>query len=83
MKKTDNIKCPRCLGDGEVPNPKTIGRRLKRLRKKAGLSLTAICDAMGVSHGYLSQVESGTGVPTITVARIRQYEDAVANLTKH
>jgi transcriptional regulator with XRE-family HTH domain len=79
--KPDSINCPKCLGSGQVSNPATIGKRLKRLRKDAGLSLTAIKDYLSVSHGYISLMESGKA--TITTARVRQYRDAVAKLTKH
>jgi transcriptional regulator with XRE-family HTH domain len=78
--KTDNITCKKCLGSGLVPNPKTIGRRLKKLRKDAGLSLTAVKTALRVSHGYVSLMESGKA--TITTARVRQYRDAVSKLSK-
>jgi len=78
--KPDNIKCSKCLGSGLVPNPATIGKRLKRLRKEAGLSLTAIKTALKVSHGYVSLMESGKA--TITTTRVRQYRDAVAKLSK-
>jgi len=78
MKQTDNITCKKCLGSGLVPNPKTIGRRLKRLREKAGVSLTAVKKAMNVSHGYISLMESGKA--TITTARVCQYREAVARL---
>ena len=78
--KPDNIKCSKCLGSGLISNPATIGKRLKRLRKEAGLSLTAIKEALKVSHGYVSLMESGKA--TITTARVRQYRDAVAKLAK-
>jgi len=81
MKQNDDITCKKCLGSGRVPNPKTIGRRLKKLRKDAGLSLTAIKDYLRVSHGYISLMEAGKA--TITTARVKQYRDAVAKLTKH
>jgi len=80
MKQTDNITCKKCLGSGQVPNQKTIGRRLRREREKAGIKLVAIAQAMNVSHGYISLMESGKA--TITAARVMQYRDAVANLAK-
>lgn len=79
--KPDNIKCNKCLGSGLVPNPKTIGKRLKKLREDAGLSLTAVKTALKVSHGYVSLMESGKA--TITTARVRQYREAVVKLSKH
>jgi len=78
--KPDNIKCSKCLGSGLISNPATIGRRLKKLRMTAGLSLTAVKTALKVSHGYVSLMESGKA--SITTARVRQYWDAVAKLSK-
>jgi len=78
--KPDSITCKKCLGSGLVPNPATIGRRLKKLRIAAGLSLTAVKTALRVSHGYVSLMESGKA--TITTARVRQYRDAIAKLSK-
>jgi len=78
--KPDNIKCSKCLGSGLVPNPKTIGKRLKKERQKAGIKLVAIKSAMGVSHGYISLMESAKA--SITTARVRQYRDAIAKLSK-
>lgn len=78
--KPDNIKCSKCLGSGLISNPATIGKRLKKLRLAAGLSLTVVKTALRVSHGYVSLMESGKA--TITTARVRQYRDAVAKLAK-
>jgi transcriptional regulator with XRE-family HTH domain len=79
--KPDSITCKKCLGSGLISNPATIGKRLKKLRKEAGLSLTAVKTALRVSHGYVSLMESGKA--TITTARVRQYREAVVKLSKH
>ena len=79
--KPDNIKCSKCLGSGLISNHATIGKRLKKLRLAAGLSLTAVKTALRVSHGYISLMEAGKA--TITTARVKQYRDAIAKLSKH
>lgn len=44
-----------------------VGRNLKRLRTKAGLSLEKLARASGVSRAMLGQVELGQSAPTINV----------------
>lgn len=44
-----------------------VGRNLKRLRSKAGLSLEKLSKASGVSRAMLGQVELGQSAPTINV----------------
>ena len=38
---------------------KTLGSRIQALRKERGMSLRALGDAVGLSHGYISQLERG------------------------
>ena len=40
-------------------SPRRIGRVLKRLREKEGLSQAALEKKSGVGHGYISQIEAG------------------------
>jgi transcriptional regulator with XRE-family HTH domain len=44
-----------------------LGETVKRLRKKIGLSQTQLANDVGISQGYLSQIEVGEGNPTFTV----------------
>lgn len=59
---------------GEVAHPEgsadlapIVGRNLRRLRSKAGLSLEKLSKASGVSRAMLGQVELGQSAPTINV----------------
>src|SRR5215475_11842708 len=44
-----------------------VGKNLKRLRSKRGLSLEKLAQASGVSRAMLGQVELGQSAPTINV----------------
>lgn len=44
-----------------------LGRNLKRLRTRKGLSLERFAKLSGVSRGMLSQIETGKSAPTINV----------------
>jgi transcriptional regulator with XRE-family HTH domain len=50
-----------------TPTPRQIGRRLKALRTKQGLSQYALAQATKppVSREYIRQLEAGTSDPTI------------------
>ncbi len=59
---------------GEVAHPEAsqdlapvVGKNLRRLRGKAGLSLEKLSKASGVSRAMLGQVELGQSAPTINV----------------
>jgi len=41
------------------PSPSPLGRRIKRARERAGLSARAVSVAVGRSHSWLRQVETG------------------------
>ncbi|MGQ9823673.1 MAG: helix-turn-helix domain-containing protein [Desulfotomaculales bacterium] len=43
----------------------SLGQRLKRLRKKQGLTITTLADKAGVSPGFLSQIEKGQTTPLL------------------
>ncbi|MBC9715856.1 helix-turn-helix transcriptional regulator [Streptomyces sp. TRM66268-LWL] len=44
---------------------RVLGANLRVLREQAGLTLSALARASGIAKGTLSQLESGTGNPTI------------------
>lgn len=60
------IKCPDCQGSGDIPGrtEETIaeGKRIKRERVMAGMTLGAMADRMGISAAALSKIERG--IPT-------------------
>lgn len=58
--------CPHCNGTGKVTDHAKLGARLQRKREKAGLTLREVGNAMGISIGYLSDLEHGRKPWTIT-----------------
>ena len=53
------MNCKRCNGTGQEPNQKNIGSAMKGLREDDGIGLREMAGYMGISHGFLSQLESG------------------------
>lgn len=50
-----------------------LGALIRKRRKQLDLTLQALCDAAGLSVGYLSQVERGQSTPSLgTLAQIAQ-----------
>ena len=41
-----------------------LGKRLKKLRNDAGLSVRALAEKLGVTPGYISRVEARSEVPS-------------------
>lgn len=54
-------------------NDPALGAIIRKRRKQLDLTLQALCDAAGLSVGYLSQVERGQATPSLgTLAQIAQ-----------
>lgn len=53
------MNCKRCNGNGIEPDQRAIGRQLRLLRLDANLGLREMACYMNVSHGFLSQLETG------------------------
>src|SRR3954447_3758630 len=47
-----------------------IGRRLQRLRRQHALTLEQLAADSGLSTGYLSQIENGAAVPSLTALQL-------------
>ncbi|WP_249021585.1 helix-turn-helix domain-containing protein [Conexibacter sp. S30A1] len=47
-----------------------IGQRLQQLRREHGLTLQELAGHCGFSTGYLSQIETGTAVPSLTALQV-------------
>jgi transcriptional regulator with XRE-family HTH domain len=47
-----------------------IGRRLEALRRAQGLTLEQLAADSGLSTGYLSQIENGSAVPSLTALQL-------------
>ncbi len=43
-----------------------VGKRIGELRKSAGLRLTDLADATGYTTGYISRIERGSSLPSLT-----------------
>ncbi len=55
--------------DESKSTPRTVlGRRLRRLRENAGLSLRALADKVGYPHTYIGRVERGEQLPSDALA---------------
>ena len=48
------------------PTAKAIGTRIKRLRKEADYNFDAFVEETGLGRGYISELERGLVVPTVT-----------------
>ncbi len=55
------------LSKKHIENSLQIGRRVKKLRKRAGLSLDQLSRLSGVSKAMLSQIEQNKANPTVAV----------------
>lgn len=55
-KQTD---CDSCFGTGKKVDHKALGRSMSGLRLRTGLSLYDVAPRMGVSVGFLCNLESG------------------------
>lgn len=55
-----------------MPNEaKKLGENLRRIRSKAGISQSDVAKSLGVSRGFVSDIENGKRNPTLaTIARI-------------
>lgn len=55
-----------------MPNEaKKLGDNLKRIRTEKGLSQTDVANSLGVSRGFVSNIESGKRNPTLsTITRL-------------
>ena len=47
-----------------------LGQRLQALRREQGLTLEALAHDSGLSAGYLSQIENGQAVPSLTALQV-------------
>ena len=47
------------------PTPQQIGMRLKKARKKKGMSQTALATKAGISREYVRKLEAGRSDPTV------------------
>lgn len=55
------------------PDGAQIGAQIRELRKAKGMTLQALCDASGLSIGYLSQLERGRS--TLTIGNLKLLAD--------
>ena len=67
--------CQRCNGTGNEPNQVAIGQTLRGLRLSSGLSLREMARRVGLSHSFLSQLETGSRRWRRSV--LKRYEQAI------
>lgn len=53
------MKCKRCNGTGQVPDPLELGQTLKKMRIEAGVSQARLAEVMKVSPAHLCDLENG------------------------
>lgn len=53
-------------GQQSVSEQQILGRNLKRIRKARGIPLQRVADNVGVSKSFLSQIENGKAVPSLS-----------------
>jgi predicted transcriptional regulator len=70
--------CKHCQGTGRVVPDDVQGAELRHLRDEARLSIRAVARAMGVSHAYLGDLE--TGHRAWRPALIKRFMDALHEL---
>src|SRR5438477_7614897 len=57
------------VGEQPVPQPETVGERLRRLRLERGFSQRDL-SAPGVSYAYISRIEAGARRPSVKALRM-------------
>ena len=60
---------------GIYDQKKYVGRRLRELRIARGLPAGEVADRSGLARPYISRVENGRGVPTVTT--LARWADAL------
>ena len=55
-------------GHRETPEPRSaaVGAQIRRLRLEAGFNFDAVVEETGLGRGYISELERGLVVPTLT-----------------
>ena len=48
------------------PEGEVFGERLRQLREERGLTQRSLADLLGVKHPYISEMERGIKVPSLT-----------------
>ena len=57
--KAPTVKCAHCNGTGKVPDSRKIGWELRTARKRVRIGLREMAAEIGVSSGYLHDLEHG------------------------
>lgn len=59
QKAEKQMRCWRCHGTGQIHDPLVLGQSLRKLREEAKITLHRMADVLGISAGYLSDLENG------------------------
>ncbi len=69
--------CPECHGSGRVPDAAKVGAKYKARRTAKRLTLARVARAMGISVGFLCDMEHGR--KPMNAARRAQYDAILQN----
>jgi transcriptional regulator with XRE-family HTH domain len=70
---------PTAVWNASVQEAQLFGRRLRELRKARGLTQEALAEAADLSGNYISDLELGLKVPSLTIiVRLSQALDVAA-----
>jgi transcriptional regulator with XRE-family HTH domain len=58
---------PTAVWNARVQEAQLFGRRLRELRKKRGMTQEALAEAADLSGNYISDLELGLKVPSLTI----------------
>ncbi len=74
----DTKPCPKCDGTGTVVDPVLVGRKMRALRERFGVSCRAVARELGFSPPYVSDLELGRR--SFNERLIKRYTKAVYSL---
>ena len=69
------VLCPRCSGLGRITDDQAMGRLMRILRNKMGVTALEVGERLGKSEATISRMESGQR--RWTPARVEEYRKAV------
>lgn len=59
IRPVKTICCPRCKGTGRLSDPKQLGRKLRLIRRRLGLTVAEMAKHLAVTTEYVYMIETG------------------------